>query len=342
MKLNIVVLLAGVLGSCLGAEPLKVALYVDVGCRGGGVVQWARLLETSPDVDLEIVNCADVKAGRLAGKDMLVMPGGGGFERYAQWKEEGCDRFRDYIRRGGAYFGTCCGLAVALNEDQRIRLVPFKRDGNNLRGGFNSSVKLLPRAVELLGIPAGTRSISYHNGPVPIPADPVPGCTAEVIGTYDCNLMERGKEKFSMHGRPAMIWATLDKGKMFLLGNHPEYSACNEDIIVGGIRALTGRTVSFPRPKKESRPLRVAYYCSEMDTGADTRAVVKDALKLMLRPDVDVTTVSGDSLAVGILDHVDALVIPGRRTKKLSVDARRMLDQFKGQIVEDGSSLTVL
>ncbi len=39
------------------------------------MVQWARLLETSSDVDLEILNCADVKAGKLAGKDMLMMPG---------------------------------------------------------------------------------------------------------------------------------------------------------------------------------------------------------------------------------------------------------------------------
>lgn len=60
------------------ADPLKVALYVGVGCRGGGVVHWARLLETSPEIELDMVNCADVKAGKLHGKDVLVMPGGGG------------------------------------------------------------------------------------------------------------------------------------------------------------------------------------------------------------------------------------------------------------------------
>lgn len=322
----------------LPADSLKVALYVDVGCRGGGVVHWARLLETSPEIDLEILNCADVMSDKLMGKDVLVMPGGGGFERYKQWQEAGCEKFRSFIRKGGAYFGTCCGLAVALNEDQRIRLVPFKRDGNPVRGGFDSSVKLLPRAAELLGVKAETRSIVYHNGPVPVPADPIPGCAVEVIGTYDCNLMERGREKVSMHGRPAMIWATLDKGRMLLLGNHPEYSRCNEDLIAGGFRALTGRTVTFPYPSKANRPFRVAYYCSEIDTGTDTRAVVKDALALMLRPDVDVQTINGTDIAKGVLDHVDVVVIPGNRQSKLSAAARDQLRGFRGRVADLGFS----
>ena len=29
---------------------IKVALYLDVGCKGGGVIHWAQLLQSSPEV----------------------------------------------------------------------------------------------------------------------------------------------------------------------------------------------------------------------------------------------------------------------------------------------------
>ena len=44
---------------------VKVALYLDVGCKGGGVIHWAELLKSSPDVACTFINAADVQ-GREA------------------------------------------------------------------------------------------------------------------------------------------------------------------------------------------------------------------------------------------------------------------------------------
>lgn len=324
------------------AAPLRVGLYLDVGCRGGGVLHWARLLKASPEIDFRMTDGRDVRAGRLSGLDVLVMPGGGGFERYETWGEDGCAKIREFVRNGGAYFGTCAGLAVALNEPQRIRLLPFKRDGNDLRGGMDAAVKLLPRAAELTGLKAETRFITYHNGPVPVPADPVPGVTAEVLATYNCNLMQKGREKFSMHGRPALVWATYGNGRMFIFGCHPESKVANVDLIAGGFRALTGRTVTFPPAPRKARPLRVLFYSSEIDTGGDIQAVVQDALALDARSDVDVLFATGDAFETGVLDHVDAAVLPGLRMKKLSQRARRQLEVFKaagGTVLDTGRNV---
>ena len=321
---------------------IRVGLYLDAGCRGGGVLHWARLLKTSPQIDFRMVDGRDVRAGRLAELDVLVMPGGGGFERYRTWGEDGCAKIHDFIRNGGAYFGTCAGLAVALNEPQRVRLLPFRRDGNNLRGGMDAAVKLTPRAAELTGLAAETRFITYHNGPVPVPADPVPGVAVEILGTYDCNLMQKGQEKFPMHGRPALLWATYGKGRMFIFGCHPEYRVANHDLIVGGFRALTGRTVAFPPAKRKTRPLRVAFYASEIDAGGDIQDIVRDALALEARPDVDVQFAPGDAFEDGLLDHVDAVVLPGGRTRKLSLRARNQLEVFKsqgGHVLDSGRNL---
>ena len=44
---------------------VKVALYLDVGCKGGGVIHWAQLLKSSPDVECDFIDAADVQAGRM-------------------------------------------------------------------------------------------------------------------------------------------------------------------------------------------------------------------------------------------------------------------------------------
>ena len=60
------------------ALKIKAALYLDVGCKGGGVIHWAQLLKSSPDVECDFIDAADVQAGKLGGYDVLVMPGGSG------------------------------------------------------------------------------------------------------------------------------------------------------------------------------------------------------------------------------------------------------------------------
>ena len=67
---------------------IKVALYLDVGCKGGGVIHWAELLKSSPDVACTFINAADVQAGKLKDFDVLVMPGGSGYDHYTQLGEE--------------------------------------------------------------------------------------------------------------------------------------------------------------------------------------------------------------------------------------------------------------
>jgi hypothetical protein len=85
MRKLMALLLAAALAAA-GAPPgnaprVKVALYLDIGCKGGGVIHWAQLLKSSPDVECCFIDAADVHAGRLDGCDVLVMPGGSGYER---------------------------------------------------------------------------------------------------------------------------------------------------------------------------------------------------------------------------------------------------------------------
>lgn len=312
----------------------KVALYVDTGCRGGGVIHLARLLKSSPEVDLSFVTAKDVLDGKLKGIDVLVMPGGWGLIRHKKLGDEGFEAICRYIREGGRYYGICAGIAMALNDPGRLRLIPYTREKTPNRGGLSAAVQLSKRAEELLGVPAGCRYFSYHNGPIPTPGDPIPDSEYETIATFDCQVMQKGKEISPMHGMPAMIYGRYGKGKVFVSVVHPEYFPSTHDVLAGGFKALTGRPVTFRlQPKSTFRPLRVAYYATEIDgTGkADTLKTVKEALELDARKDVDVLFVSSEAISQGALDHVDVLVIPGGYQKFIRPEARILVDRFKAQ-----------
>ena len=324
--------------NCLFAV-CAVALYLDNGCRGGGVIHLAQLLKSSPDVKCDFLDAADVQAGKLAGYDVLVMPGGSGYDRYTQLREEGFEKIRKYIREGGCYYGICAGIALALNDPKRLRLIPYSREKTPPRGGFSAAVKLNARAEELLGVPAGTRYFRYHDGPLPVKGEPVPDSEYEVLATFESQVMQKGKAVTPMHGMPAVIYGRYGMGKVLVSVVHPEYFPSTHDVLGAGFKPLVGRPVTFTYTKKSARPLRVVYYASEIDRTGDTRATVIDAVALAERPDVDVTFVSGEQIAEGALDHADVLLVPGGRRDKMWQAARPLIDAFEsgGHRIEDSA-----
>ena len=311
---------------------VRVALYLDRGCRGGGAIRWAQLLRSSPDAECDLLDAADVMAGKLAEYDVLVMPGGGGYERFDQLGEEGFELIRAYIRAGGGYYGTCGGFAIALNDPKRLRLIPFTREKDPVRGGFAGAVALNARAEKLLGVPAGTRNFFFHNGPLCAPGNPVPDSEYEVLATFESELMQCGKAVSPMYGTPAIVFGRYGRGKVFVTVMHPEYFPSTLDVLSGGFRAITGRAIRIPLPpRKAARPLRVAFYASEIDSQGDAlpaRAIVEDALDLAARPDVDVTFVSGESITHGDLEHADVLLVPGGGMQRMAPEARSLVDAF--------------
>ena len=332
----------GVPPEFLHVPKIKVALYLDNGCKGGGVIHWAQLLKSSPDVSCDFLNAADVQAGMLSGYDVLVMPGGSGYDRYAQLGEAGFEKIRKYIREGGHYYGVCAGIALALNDPKRLRLIPYTREKNPLRGGFSGAVKLNARAEELLGVPAGVRYFRYHDGPLPAKGEPVPDSEYEVLATFESHVMQKGKSMTPMYGMPAIIYGRYGKGKVLVTVMHPEYFPSTHDVLGAGFKPFVGRPITFTYPKKAARPLRVACYAGEIDRTGDTRATVEDAVALAERPDVDVTCVSGEQIAEGALDHADVLLVPGGKRDGMWPAARPLIEKFMGdghRVVHAGSEL---
>ncbi len=256
----------------------RVALYMDRGCRGGAALLWAEMLSTSPEFEFDMLDAADVKAGRLAEFDCLVMPGGGGFERYEDWGEDGCSKIREFVRAGGKYLGTCAGMSVLLNEEKRVRMIPFKGDGVWARGHINAVLDLSKRFEELTGVRSERRTVTYHNGPCALPADPVAGCRAEVLATFDCDSKPEFDERSLMRGKPAVVWAEYGKGRMFVFAVHPEALPGTHDLVRGAFKALLGVEPAFA-PKALSADFKRVYFNTD---GMDREPGLKKRVRALL------------------------------------------------------------
>ena len=94
---------------------LKVGVYADRGPGGIGAVEWFRLVEESPDMQLKLLDGASVRAGGLGGIDVLVMPGGSSMAEFESLGTNGVAKMKDFIRKGGGYIGTCAGCCLLMD-----------------------------------------------------------------------------------------------------------------------------------------------------------------------------------------------------------------------------------
>ena len=319
-------------------KKLKVALYLDSGSSGNGVCHWIRLISHAPQLELYGVTGEDVRSGKLAGMDVLVMPGGSSPRQYKSLREEGARKVRDFVRSGGAYLGTCAGLACTLNDPERLKLLPFNRKPRS--GGAKAvlTVEFPEAGAKVLGIAPGRYKVRYSGGPIPIPGKKIDGGSGEVLAVYRNTVSYVNKPEGNFFGEAAMIFGRLGKGKVIAAGFHPEYWESTYPIVAGCFYAVTGVKPVFAFPRTDPRPVRVGYWAS----GFPDARRIEILLALDRCPEADLRIVSSHQLDLGELRHLDALVIAGdpAGTVKKSLSGKYIREQLTA-FMERGGAIFV-
>ena len=324
---------------CLEKEnPVKVGVYVGPGAQANGVCHWQMLTTLSPDLEPTFLDEKTIAAGGLKGQDVLIMPGGSSYTEFDTLKSNGTDKVvRDFIRGGGGFVGTCAGNCIVLNENRRLRIAPYERYKCSGRHGTALlAMKFNERAEALCGIRPSTRKVRYSGGPILKPGKPVEGASFETVAVYDCDLVcEYGTNTtpiVSMKGCPAAIAGTYGKGRVFAIATHPEYRADTLDILAGGFKFVTGRTVRFVRPQRKPGDLCVAVYAPGMCGIGDAKMIAQIACAEGL----DVSYMNQkEEIGVGLLDHADVVVLPGGNNRiyrtKFPAETKAFLERFVRQ-----------
>lgn len=296
----------------MSAEPtaaaekkVKIALFVDKGASGNGVLHLASLIAHSPQTELIPFMASDIRAGKLKDVDVLVMPGGGSRKQCNAIGKEHWEKVRDFLRNGGGYVGTCAGMFNVL--ECRMKLLPFDRYPN--AGGSTAyvTVEISPEGAKILGLKPGNRVVRYSGGPVAYKLEKSASEGKGIsLGVFKSSVSRSKEQEGKFIGSPAWIYGTFGKGKIIATSFHPEYRESTHDMMLGCFYAVAGVKMTPIFPKKNYRPVRVGI----LTIGMNGKEPIETMLTLERDPDIDLDYVMSAELSQGILNHLDVLVIP--------------------------------
>ena len=332
-------------GTCAVAAqaPLKAGVYADKGPGGIGAVEWFRLVQESPELELHLLDGAAVRAGALDGLDLVIMPGGSSVEEFKSLGTNGVERLRAFVRDGGGYVGTCAGCCLLMDGPKnRARMMPWNSSGSEGNTMF-PTFDLNAKGAKALGLKEGKHVMRYHGGPFLWPtANAIPDAHMEIWGTFDAEATFKGRlnPKKRMYGAGAIVGGTYGKGRVFVTSAHPEYFNGTLYIVEAALKYVTGRTITFPPRVRTPRAISVGFLAKGI-SGVET---AETALALAAEKDFDLTLIDLDGIAQRRLDHLDVLVLTNNGAKK-NVKLASAIRDFAangGKVVGYGGGAEVL
>ena len=307
-------LMAGAALAALADEPLRVTVYGDKGPCGSCAHEWYRIINDSPDMVVTVASGYMIRNTDILDRtDLFVCPGGNSSDIPTSLMWSGMEKFREWLKNGGRYFGTCAGCAILLQQEYYLALAPFVRIGSVPTGwGGNYGVDFSEAAAAALGMTAGRHAYRYAEGPIMAPGTPVAGSTITEWGTYcsegsyDTQCSGVGRQ---MYGACAMFAGNYYEGRIFAIALHPEAYRSTHELILKGFKWLTGREVTIPKRKNRLKSVRVAV---QTDYSNSTGIMMSPFILAADKDEAfDLVMASNTTLAGGVFEHVDAVVLPG-------------------------------
>ena len=312
------------------AAPIRTGLFVGNGPMGHSATEWIRLTHDSPELDVTFIDAVSITNGTLDRIELFVMPGGSSIREKKDFGPEGIRLFKEFLRRGGGYIGTCAGCSFLMDDatdpERGIGVIPYGRV-DVLHRMIQLQFALNEKGAAAFGMKPGDYDVWYHDGPVLGPTEAnFPDARFETWGTFGGDDHSGVPER--MKGRPCLVGGTYGKGKVCAFSCHPEYFPFSYELVKGMFRAVTGREVTFP-PRRRSVGARSVGIYYHSAAGIDSaRALVA----LDEDPGVDVVVLDELAVSRGQLDHVDALILPNGDPKNMeryfAPFTRRMMDDF--------------
>ena len=291
-----------------GLPPLKVGVYADAGPSGIGAVEWFRLVNESPEMEIKLLDGNMVRNGGLDGLDVFVMPGGSSKTEFDTLGASGVEKMKAFVRNGGGYIGTCAGCCLLMDgPEKRARMMPWNTSGSEPNTMF-PTFNLNEKGAKALGLKAGPHVMRYHGGPFLWPTtNTIADANLEIWGTYDAEASFKGRvsQKKRMYGAGGIVGGTYGKGRIFVTSGHPEYFNFTLYVVESAFKYVTGRKVTFPVRKRVPRAIAVGFVSGGI-SGVDT---AQTALDIDAAEDLDLVLIDVDGIKQRRLDHIDVLVL---------------------------------
>lgn len=221
-------------------KPVKVAFYLqaDNAYYGTSRTHLLSILTKEAGFECQIVTAEDIRAGKLAGFQALIMPGGVASKQAEKLQDDGRQKIRSFVENGGGYVGICAGSYLASNDySWSIGLINAKAVDRKhwARGKGDVTIAFSETGNQALSFAPKTAVVNYRQGPLFAPGDKKDLPAYESLATFTTEICENGATPGAMIGTTAIARAPFGKGRVICYGPHPERPSGPNSLIVHGV-----------------------------------------------------------------------------------------------------------
>jgi len=228
MKLSRLIIYLCFFSSACGLWPsaADIALYAGRGVDASCVTATTRMFEWM-GLEVELIDASDVNSRSLSGFRTLCFPGGNMYQYAQDITESGKEKIREFIRSGGGYVGICGGAYFTGErvfwQGAQLSMSPLGVFSGTTKGPIDA-IAPYPKCVmckiniaefnhPITQTEPESTWIMYCYGPQLLPDG---DADVDVLGVYDI-----GEE-------PVMIAFEYGRGRIFIIGTHPEFEEDSE------------------------------------------------------------------------------------------------------------------
>jgi glutamine amidotransferase-like uncharacterized protein len=205
-------------------KPILVALYADQGATIRSLPEIENCLSKTDGFVVTRILAKEIRGGALDQYAALICPGGSGSGEGETLGNEGRERIRTFVKRGGGYIGICAGAYLASIE------YPWSLGLLNAhvldrphwdRGVGNVELKVAMPGKNALSIDTESCTIHYENGPLLGPGGKAGLADYELLASFDTEITQNAPSG-TMKGTAAIVRGKFGDGRVVCFSPHPE------------------------------------------------------------------------------------------------------------------------
>ncbi len=217
---------------------IRVAIYADEGSpKAPDLIEGC--LGTLPDkFHLVRVTAEQIRQGALANFDVIAQGGGRASLQAEALGDDGREKIREFLRKGGGYVGICAGAYLAAaDRPYYLRIINARVVDREhwARGGGDVQIRFTDEGKVNLRQESPVVQIRYNQGPLLARDSHADLPSYTELAVYETEIAKKGAPEGVMKGTSAMVSAPFGNGRVFLSSPHPERTPGLESILQSAV-----------------------------------------------------------------------------------------------------------
>ena len=201
---------------------LDVAIYYDYGVTQNTIVVWDNFFRKFFGAEPKQCGSGDFSYDKIKNYDLLVVPGGKGYQESLSMTEDDKAGLKRYVDEGGKLLAVCAGAFLVSQDDSwslgMVDLTQNESKKSHLSDEIiHINFNVTDKGQEIFNTHLNEIKLRYHGGPVMKAVGNV-----EILLTFADEVPHDTEIQDFSKGKVAATYSTYGKGKILTISPHIE------------------------------------------------------------------------------------------------------------------------